>query len=783
MAIPPRPPLRTRLLEGRHALRACVQRAAVVAQGPDWLELATEAVVQSPGAISSADLGQGAAWGSVPIGGTVTGRLRIELLSERGVRVRYAEGDAVPDEDSPMVIGRPVPPASPRVGPGPIQGVVDTSVPSYKGGCTPVTAPVQGWVLSTAALRLEVHLAPLRLRLTDAAGAEVVVIGGPERNYFNRWDAYGTGIQRADGPLATESFGLRPGHAVYGFGETFLDLDKRGQAIDLDTADGCGTGSPRGYKPVPFFVSTQGYGVFLRSTARMTAWVGARSAMDVQVAIEDDRLDYHLFIGSIAEVLEEYTALTGRPEVPPAWTFGWWQSKISYVSAAETLEVARRLRANRVPCDVIHLDTHWFAKDWYCNLEFDRQRFPDPAAYLAELQAMGFQVSLWQLPYVPEGSDYFAALQAVDGFVRGADGELWDCGMCFTPGFTGRVGVIDFTNPRAAAIYQERLRHLFALGAAVIKTDFGEDAPHAGVWHDGTPAHRMHNRYPLLYNQVASDATRAGCGHGTVWARAAWAGSQRLPIHWGGDNSPNWENIGPQLCGGLSLGLSGFTFWSQDIGGFIAPTWGRLLTRWIQLGVFLSHSRVHGTGDRELYAFDAETLRIGRDFIALRYRLLPYILGEAAWCAARGQPMMRPLVLDFQDDRNTWRITDQWLFGRDLLVAPIMDAGEERDVYLPSGTWTDWWTGERVAGGRWLHVRAGIERIPLWLREGAIVALGPDRQWVGEKPVAALDLRLGMPVEGVERRVPVEGGEAVLAWSGRHVQASGPARVSEMSWS
>jgi alpha-D-xyloside xylohydrolase len=649
------------------------------------------------------------------------GRLRIDLLSDTLFRVRYAEGSEAPENRTPMVVGNFEGPTESRV------TVEDDRV-----------------VYTTGAARITVVQRPFSIRIDTLDRPRVCEIGGREKNQFAVWDSYNTGIcYSGDGsPIAVECFALRPQEAIYGLGEQFLRLNRVGQTIDANMEEALGTGTPRSYKNVPFFMSTRGYGVFFNHSSRMTCWVGSMSAADVQVALEDDFLDYYLILGDPKQVLSQYTDITGKGRMPPRWSFGYWQSKISYRSADEALDVARRMRAAEVPMDVLHLDTHWFKQDWYCDLEFSRERFPDPRAFCRALADLGVRLSLWQLPYIPEGSRLFDDLAAVDGFVKDARGEIYDVGVCMVQGFTGRVGCIDFTNPEARRTHGEYLRRLFDLGASVIKVDFGEQAPLDGLYHDGTPGHRMHNLYPLLYNQSVAEATHEATGHSLIWARSAWAGSQRYPLHWGGDNSPNWHSMGPQFEGGLSLGLSGFQFWSQDIGGFIGTTGGELLVRWMQAGLFLSHARIHGLGDRELYRFDEQTFRICRDYIRLRYRLLPYIIGSAADCVARSLPMARALVIEYPDDPNVWNIGDQWLFGNALLVAPIYNPEGEREVYLPAGVWRNWWTGERLSGSRWLHVKADLETLPLYVREGAVVPMGPLMNHVDEFPVREVSLRI-----------------------------------------
>jgi alpha-D-xyloside xylohydrolase len=740
--------LTTRRLESRHVDRSSVGACDLLGREPAAVVLRTTSQrCRSPRWLAEGDDLQS----FLPRAGA-EGRLRIDAVADDVFRIRYAEGEAVPENITPMCIGAPPPP---------------TRVEIHEG---------DGRVaLRTPRARLDVALGSLQLRVHDEGGRRLTEIGGPEKNHLHAWDAYNTGICRTrDGrPLAVECFSLRPGEGVFGFGEKFLALDTVGQTVDLNMVEAMGTTTPRSYKNIPFFWTTGGWGAFLHHSARITCWVGSRAAADLQVAVEDDFLDYYLFVGSPKDILARYADLTGRSAMPPRWSFGFWQSKISYRSAEEALEVVRKNREHAIPTDVLHLDTHWFRENWRCDLEFDPERFPDPRAFTKEMGELGAKLSLWQLPYIPEGSTLFDELLAVDGFVKATDGGLYDVGICYTPGFSGRVGCIDFTHPEAVRVYQAHLRRLFDLGARVIKVDFGEQAPLDGVYHDGTPGHRMHNLYPLLYNRAVAEVTERATGESIIWARSAWAGSQRYPVHWGGDSSANWHNLGPQIAGGLSLGLSGFPFWSMDIGGFLGEASGPLLVRWMQAGVFFSHPRIHGTGDRELWKRDPETLRICRDYVQLHYRLLPFLWAAARDCIERALPVSRALVLEFPDDPTTRSIGDQWLVGDALLVAPILDESGRRRVYLPEGGWTDWWSGERIEGPRWIEVEADLATLPLWLRDGGVIPLAPPMDHVDQRPLDALTLRITpFREEGSrELRIPTAEGDLVVRYAyaeGRH---------------
>jgi alpha-D-xyloside xylohydrolase len=651
-----------------------------------------------------------------------TGLLRVDAIGEEAVRVRHVAEGAIRDGGSSMIVG-PLEP-SPRL--------------SIAASATDVE-------LQTGRLRARVALDPFGIEIRDRARDAAVRVGGPDRNYFAVGDSVPTGVNldAADGrPVATETFSLPSGATVHGFGETFVGFDKVGQTIDVEVHDAMGVNTPRTYKAVPFFVTTAGYAVFAHTTASLTAWVGSRSANEIQLAVDDDILDYVVFLGSVRETLGAYTALTGRAPMPPDWSFGWWQSRCTYVSAEESLAAVRGMRDAGFPVDVVHLDTFWFARDWRCDLEFAPDRFPDPAGYCRELADLGVHLSLWHLPYLVEGTRLHDRLAAVDGFVKDASGGDYDVGIHFVQGYDGPVHAIDWTNAAAVDVMREEYGRLFETGASVLKADFGEEAPADGVYADGTPGRRMHNRYPLLYQAAVHEATERGTGERIAWVRSAWAGGQRYPVHWGGDAPPDWEMLGPELHGGLSLGLSGYTFWSTDIGGTADLPQDELLIRWLQLGVLLSHTRVHGEGVREPHRWSPVASDLARRWIGLRYRLLPYLLGSAGAAAEAGLPFARPLLLDFEPDPTTWRIGDEFLCGEHLLVAPLLSPGGRRRVYLPPLRWYDWRSGHALDGGVWLDVEHPLATLPMYVREGGVVPMGPEMAHVGERPTDPLTIRI-----------------------------------------
>jgi alpha-D-xyloside xylohydrolase len=377
--------------------------------------------------------------------------------------------------------------------------------------------------------------------------------------------------------------------------------------------------------------------------------------------------------------------------------------------------------------------------DNWCNLTWDTDAFPDPVDMISQLRSQGFRVCLWENPYVPKGSDLYAEGTAGGYFVRDSDGEPY-----LIPGWMDKnvlMAVVDFTNPAAVAWWQEHHRRLLAMGVATFKTDFGETAPTDGHYDDGTSGNVAHNLYPLLYNRAVFEVVDAHSGgHGLIWSRSTTAGGQRYPVHWGGDSRTNFDHMAASLRGGLNFILSGFAYWSHDIGGFSGTSDPALYARWAQFGLFSSHARAHGTSAREPWIFGAEAEAIFRKYASLRYRLLPYIYSCAARAAETGRPLMRPLLLDYQNDPTTHALDLQYLFGDDFLVAPVFTDAADVSVYLPRGRWVDYWTKHSYVGPGWIVVHAPLDTLPLFVREGAIIPMGPVQQYVGERPLDPLTL-------------------------------------------
>ena len=554
----------------------------------------------------------------------------------------------------------------------------------------------------------------------------------------------------ADGTIdrTFDALYLAPDEHIYGLGEKFMPPDRRGQRIESWNFNTWGATNERAYKNVPFFVSTRGYGVFLNTTFR-TIWdvgSGATSSISTQIETEDDRLDLFLIDGpSIADVLERDTALTGRPPVPPRWSFGFWQSKWGYRSWEEVWEVVRTARERRVPLDVVHLDPYWLRDRMQADLIWDEERFPDPAGNLARLRDEGVRISLWLQPWIPEQSDVLTEGLEFGAFATQQDGSPYLYSPTIPSNPPNRCGIVDFTSPTGREWYIGKILGLVEQGVSAFKTDFGEAIAEDALFANGMTGREMHNQYPLLYNAAFYEAfERSGrAGDLVCWGRSGWAGIQRYPVSWSGDMLCNFPSMVCTLWSGLSFSLSGVAFWSHDIGGFQGETNPELFIRWAQWGLLSSHSRAHGTTSREPWAQGEQALTIFREFDELRYQLIPYLYSLAHEAHRSGRPLLRPLVLEYQDDPAVYGVHDQYLLGPSLLVAPVLEAGAvARRIYLPEGTWYSFWTDTPYVGGRWLSVPTPLDMVPLFVKAGTILPLGPIEQYVGERGTDELWLRI-----------------------------------------
>jgi alpha-D-xyloside xylohydrolase len=576
-----------------------------------------------------------------------------------------------------------------------------------------------------------------------------------------------------------EQLDLGVGTQVFGLGERFGPLVKNGQTVEIWNADG-GTSSEQSYKSVPFYLTDAGYGVFVNEPGHVSFEVGSEAVQRVQFSVEGESIEYFVIAGPTpAAILERYTALTGRPAEVPAWSYGTWLST-SFTTDYDEATVTSFLDGMRdrdLPLSVFHFDCFWMREFQWSDFAWDDRVFPDPEGMLGRLHERGLRVSLWINPYIAQQSPLFAEAAAAGHLLRRPDGSVWQWDL-----WQAGMGVVDFTSDAATEWFQERLRPLLRQGVDALKTDFGERIPVDVVWADGTDPRRMHNLYTERYNAaVHAVLEQERPGEAVLFARSATAGGQQHPVHWGGDSTSSFASMAETLRGGLSLSLSGFGFWSHDIGGFEGTPDAAVFKRWVAFGMLSSHSRFHGSDSyRVPWIFDDDesapdsAVSVTRRFAKLKNRLSPYLVEAGRQAAETGLPVMRPMVLAFPEDPTARPLDRQYLLGPDLLVAPVFSAEGDVELYLPAGTWTSLLTGERVTGPVWRRETHGFASLPLYVREGAVLPLGARDDRPDTDHLDGLVL-LAFPGAEGRRSIRLGDAEFVVETTAASITATGPA--------
>lgn len=572
-------------------------------------------------------------------------------------------------------------------------------------------------------------------------------------------------MQHSDGrEFVHEQLSLEPGEQVYGLGERFGAFTKNGQVVDIWNEDG-GTSSEQAYKSVPFYLTSRGYGVFTDHPERVSYEVGSEVNTRVQFSVEGQSLSYHVIAGPTPkDVLRRYTALTGRPARLPAWSFGLWLTT-SFTTSYDEATVSSfidGMAERELPLSVFHFDCFWMREYQWCDFEWDPRTFPDPVGMLARLKEKGVRICVWINPYIAQRSALFAEGAEKGYLLRTTSGDVWQWDK-----WQAGMGLVDFTNPEARAWFQGKLKVLLDQGVDAFKTDFGERIPATDVaWHDGSDPQRMHNYYAHLYNSCVHELLVAerGEGEAVLFARSATAGGQQFPVHWGGDCDSTYASMAESLRGGLSLALSGFGYWSHDIGGFEGTPDTGVFKRWLPFGLLSSHSRLHGSGSyRVPWAFDEEAVEVTRRFTRLKLSLMPYLGGIAAQASDEGIAMMRPMVLEFPQDRGTHTVDTQFMLGDALCVSPVFRADGVGETYLPAGRWTHLLDGSVAEGPGWTSRTYGFDSLGVYVRPGTVLPVGavqdsPEYAWAED-----VTLRLYELPDGYDRTLVVPGGTGSAA--------------------
>jgi Alpha-glucosidases, family 31 of glycosyl hydrolases len=536
-------------------------------------------------------------------------------------------------------------------------------------------------------------------------------------------------ITKEDGSTyMKEQLSLSTGECVYGLGERFTSFVKNGQVVDMWNEDG-GTCSEIAYKNIPFYLTNKGYGVLVADPGKVSFEVASEVVTRTQFSVPGEYLEYYIIGGPAPkDVLRRYTELTGRPSLPPAWSFGLWLTTSFTTSYDENTvnSFVDGMRDRNIPLNVFHFDCFWMKEYQLCDFEWDKDQFPDPKAQLKRLKDKGLKICVWINPYISQKSYMFDEGMENGYLVKKPDGSVWQWDR-----WQAGMGLVDFTNPAAAKWFQEKLRRLVNIGVDCFKTDFGERIPTDVVYFDGSDPFKMHNYYTYLYNKAVYSMLEEekGKNKALLFARSATVGNQKFPVHWGGDCSATYESMAESLRGGLSLCLSGFGFWSHDISGFEKTATPDLYKRWCAFGLLSTHSRLHGNESyRVPWLFGDEAVDVLRFFTNLKCTLMPYLFSEACKTVQDGVPVMRAMFLEFTDDPSCDYLDRQYMLGGSLLVAPIFSEDGNVCYYLPEGSWTNFITGEKVEGGSWKHENHGFMSLPLMVRPNSVIAVGNNKE-------------------------------------------------------
>ncbi len=509
----------------------------------------------------------------------------------------------------------------------------------------------------------------------------------------------------------------------YGFGEKFTPFIKNGQTVEIWNEDG-GTATDISYKSIPFYMSSRGYGVFVNHSDKVSFEVCSEIVNKLSFTVPGEELDYFFIDGpEMKEVLSRYTALTGRPALPPAWTFGLWLSTSFTTNYDEetVMSFIDGMLERDIPLKVFHFDCFWMKDFHWTNFVWDERVFPDPEGMLRRIHDKGLKVCVWINPYIAQESELFDEGMEKDYFLKRPDGGVWQWDM-WQPG----MAVVDFTNPDAVKWYQDQLRRMVDMGVDAFKTDFGERIPVDAVYYNKKNPRKMHNYYTYLYNKAVFEVLeeKKGKGEAVLFARSATTGGQKFPVHWGGDCWSDYESMEQSLRGGLSLQMSGFGFWSHDIGGFENTSTPDVYKRWAAFGLLSSHSRLHGsTSYRVPWVYDEEAVDVVRFYTKLKSRLMPYIWDTAINANHTGIPSMRAMIMEYPDDKMAQYLDKQYMLGDSLLVAPVFNDKSIAEYYLPDeeAAWIDIVTGKEYEGGKWIKEKVGYTEMPILARPGSLI--------------------------------------------------------------
>lgn len=596
--------------------------------------------------------------------------------------------------------------------------------------------------IASAALQVHCTKSPLRFSFLDGSGK--MLLAEPA-----------SGGLGTNGLVRIARFTLAPDDHFYGTGERGTAIDKRGLAFDCyNTQQGGYTSAlPTMNINVPFLCSSRGYALYFDNTYPAHFDLGSSDPSVFSFAASGGELRMYVIAGpTVPDQLEAYTWLTGRQPLPPRWAFGFIQSKYGYHNDAEARLMVQTMRQKQIPCDAIVLDLYWYAS--MGDLAWNTSSWPDPFGMMGDFLSTGIKTIVITEPYIVQSSANFA--EASGGGYLAADSagqpfllsNWWSCGC--------PAGLLDITNPSARSWWWSKHPSFFGTQLAGIWTDLGEPERHPSTMqHFLGSVSKIHNIYSLLWARTIFEGYGAMRPNSRLFnlTRAGFAGIQRYGvIPWSGDVGKSFGGLSVQIPMLLGMGMSALAYENSDIGGFCCgTTTPELYSRWMEYGTFCPITRAHGTGQpTEPWGYDSTTEAISRSYIQLRYRLLPYIYTTAYQNTLTGMPLARPLFFDHPDDPALVNESSSYLWGDEFLVSPVVQQGAtSKTLYLPAGSWIDYWTDSLFQGGRSVTVAAPLDRLPLFVKSGSIVPMQPVMNWTDEHPADSLTLLI-YPASGAD---------------------------------
>lgn len=634
----------------------------------------------------------------------------------------------------------------------PFEGIIRTTAMHFDGNRGKKAA----FELYQSTQQPEFQRSATHLKFISGSLSAQIPLSGPFeiKYYYNETLLTSSGanalayVETKNQPRVKDELAVGIGEMIYGLGERFGPFVKNGQTIETKNCDG-GTASEQAYKNVPFYLTNKNYGVFVNHTEPVSFEIATEKVHRVQFSVEGEMLDYFIIHGTDPkDIISRYTQLTGRPALVPAWSFGLWLSTSFMTNYDERVitEIIAEMKRLELPVNVFHFDCFWMREHHWCDFHWDERMFPYPVSMLRRLHEMELKICLWINPYIAQCSSLFHEGKKNNYLLKKENGDVWQTDQ-WQPG----MAIVDFTNPDACNWYTSHLQRLLDMGVDCFKTDFGERIPQKGViWHDGSQPAGMRNYYSYLYNQLVYALLKKNYQEEAVlFARSATTGSQKYPVHWGGDCESTFDGMAQSIRGGLSLGLSGFGYFSHDIGGFEGTPQNDIYKRWIPFGLLSSHSRLHGSHSyRVPWIFDEEAIDVLRDFTNLKLSLAPYLYQLAIEAHQTGVPMMRAMFVEFPQDPTCEVLDRQYMLGQSLLVAPVMSTDSSVQFYLPHGKWVEWFSGKTENGGKWLKEVYSFKKLPLYVRENTILPTVNEKSRTNYKSLTDTVFKIFIPLEG-----------------------------------